>query len=47
MNWSEFQKARLIMAEERVGSRIREHDRAELDSDQRSQDILRSRGMVG
>jgi hypothetical protein len=47
MTWSEFQKARLIMAEERVGSRIREQDRVALDEDRRSQELLRSRGMVG
>lgn len=46
MNWAEFQRARLLLAEERVGSRVRAHDRGELDQDAASKDLLRSRGMV-
>ncbi len=47
MNWSEFSDARLLMAEERVGKRVRQAQRAELGEDERSDQILRERGMVG
>ena len=47
MNWAEFRLARLLLAEERVGSRIRQADQADLEDEDRSKDILRARGMVG
>lgn len=47
MNWREFGLARLLLSEERVGSRMRSQDRADLAKDEQSRDILRSRGMVG
>jgi hypothetical protein len=47
MTWSQFCLARLLMAEERIGRAVREHDRAELAVDQRGRDILRSRGLEG
>jgi hypothetical protein len=46
MNWEEFCLARLLMAEERIGRAVREHDRAELEREQQGQDVLRSRGLV-
>lgn len=46
MNWVEFQHARQLLAEERLGARVREHQRGELDEDSRSDAILRARGMV-
>lgn len=47
MSWEEFTLARLLMAEERVGAAIREHDRREMAEDERGSDILRARGLVG
>jgi len=47
MNWAEFQKARLLLSEERVGSRLRQQDRGELAQDEQTRAILRERGMVG
>lgn len=47
MNWNEFVLARLLLAEERVGRRLRAHDRGELAEDARGSAILRARGMEG
>lgn len=46
MNWSEFQKARLLMAEERVGTRVRNEQTAEVDSFEATKTLLRDRGQV-
>jgi hypothetical protein len=46
MTWDQFYLARLLMAEERIGRPMREHDRAQLDEEQRGQAILRARGLV-
>lgn len=46
MNWPEFQLARLLLSEEKVGARLRAHDRGELSEDERSKDILRREGLV-
>lgn len=50
MNWQEFQKARLLMAEERVGARVRAEQTAEQDAEDRvhasSKELLTQRGMV-
>lgn len=46
MTWVEFQHARQLLSEERVGKRVREHQRGELDDDDRSDAILRAHGMV-
>lgn len=46
MSWVEFRAARQHLAEERVGKRIRDHDRSELDTDEQSKDLLRARGMI-
>lgn len=47
MTWREFRLARLLLAEERVGRRVRQAQRQEVDADERSDDILRAHGMVG
>jgi len=47
MNWEEFTLARLLLAEERVGSPVREHDRAEVAEEERGNAFLRANGMVG
>lgn len=36
MTWTEFMAARQLLAEERVGSRVREHQRAEDEVARRS-----------
>ena len=46
MDWEEFCLARLLMAEERVGQRVRAQDRSDLATESRGQDILRQRGLV-
>jgi hypothetical protein len=46
MNWAEFQRARLLMAEERVGAPLRDRDRGELAQDEATKAILRERGLV-
>lgn len=46
MSWDEFQKARLVMAEERLGTRVRAGQSAEIDSFEQSKALLRSRGQV-
>lgn len=46
MTWDEFSDARLLMAEERVGTRVRSAQREELAQEQSTADILRQRGMV-
>lgn len=46
MTWTEFRLARLLLAEERVGNRLRVADQAELDEEERSKEMLRARGMV-
>lgn len=47
MTWSEFRLARLLLAEEKVGTRLRQADQSDLAEEERSKDILRARGMVG
>lgn len=47
MTWSEFRLARLLLAEEKVGTRLRQADQSDLEEEERSKDILRARGMVG
>ena len=46
MSWSEFTLARLLMAEERVGRRVRHAQREELAQEDQTAAILRARGMV-
>lgn len=46
MNWVEFQLARQLLAEEKVGKRVRASQREELDEDERSNALLRAHGMV-
>lgn len=46
MTWTEFCLARLLLAEERLGKRMRAYDRAELSREAQGQDILRQRGLV-
>lgn len=46
MNWVEFSLSRLLLAEERVGKRVRAAQQEELDEDERSTKVLRSLGMV-
>lgn len=47
MTWDEFCLARLLLAEERLGKRLRAQDRADLDQEAQGQSILRARGLVG
>lgn len=46
MNWSEFSKARLLMAEERVGTRVRAEQTVEADKFEQSKALLRNAGQV-
>lgn len=46
MTAREYGLARLLLTEERVGSRVRAEQRGELSEEQRSQELLRQRGMV-
>jgi hypothetical protein len=46
MNWPEYCLARLLLAEERVGSRLRAQDWAELERERESQADLQARGLV-
>lgn len=47
MTWREFMLARLLLAEEGVGSHVRAAQRKELSEEEQTQAILRERGMVG
>jgi hypothetical protein len=46
MNWDEYNLARLLMSEERVGREMRQHDREMLAQEEEGKAALRARGLV-